>query len=48
MSNHKPLIVTYAEAGKILMGISARSVRRIVKNGDLPYVKVGGACWYPL
>lgn len=44
---NKPLVVTYAEAGKILMGISARSVRRMVDKGDLPYVKVRGRVGIP-
>ncbi|MEW8439901.1 MAG: helix-turn-helix domain-containing protein [Candidatus Thiodiazotropha taylori] len=42
-----PLIVTYAEAGKMLLNISERTVRRMVSNGDLPYVKVRGRVGIP-
>ncbi|MCG7931486.1 MAG: helix-turn-helix domain-containing protein [Candidatus Thiodiazotropha lotti] len=46
MSN-TPLVVTYAEAGKMLLGISEQTVRRMVSDGDLPYVKVRGRVGIP-
>ncbi|MEW8660754.1 MAG: helix-turn-helix domain-containing protein, partial [Candidatus Thiodiazotropha endolucinida] len=38
--DHTPLVVTYAEAGKMLLGISESTVRRMVADGELPYVKI--------
>ncbi|MCG8016303.1 MAG: helix-turn-helix domain-containing protein [Candidatus Thiodiazotropha sp. 'RUGA'] len=43
----RQLVVTYAEAGKILMGISERTVRRLVAKGDLPFIKIGGRVGIP-
>ncbi|MEW8624071.1 MAG: helix-turn-helix domain-containing protein [Candidatus Thiodiazotropha endolucinida] len=45
--DHTPLVVTYAEAGKMLLGISESTVRRMVSDGDLPYVKVRGRVGIP-
>lgn len=47
MPAQSPVIITYAEAGKMLLGISERTVRRMVSNGDLPYVKVRGRVGVP-
>jgi len=36
----KPLVLTFSEAGQQLMGVSARTIRRMVENGELPVVSV--------
>ncbi len=36
----KPLVVSYAEAGRLLMGASERTMRRMVAEGKLPTVRV--------
>jgi excisionase family DNA binding protein len=38
----EPLLVTYAEAGRLL-SVSERSVERLVARGELPVVEVGGS-----
>jgi len=39
----QPLLVDYTEAGRLLGGVSSRTVSRLVASGDLPAVKVGGS-----
>ncbi len=43
----KPLVVSYAEAGRMLMGTSERTIRRMVAAGKLPTVRVRGRVGIP-
>ena len=42
-----PLVLSYAEAGKQLMGASERTIRRMVAKGELPTVRVRGRVGIP-
>jgi excisionase family DNA binding protein len=35
------LVLTFEQVGRQLMGVSARTVRRLVERGELPTVRIG-------